>query len=85
MPNDKMVEVSPCRGDKDASLIEVQMPVTNLRDELPSVFEIPKLGDLDLFETSVDEIQHLYSTGQLDSTKFTAFCLENIRKVRRSV
>lgn len=59
----------------------VDQPNSQCRDKIPDVFELPKLHGLDLFETSVDELQHHLSIGSFDSVAYTEFCLENIRKV----
>ena len=54
------------------------------KDEIPKVFDLPKLHDIDLFEVSVDELQHHFSGGSFTSYEYIAFCLEQIRKVSRS-
>lgn len=68
-----------------SSFVHVDSPSKNFRDSQPSVFDVTKLNDIDLFEVTVEEIQHYYSNGQLDAVTYTCFCLENIRKVRGSI
>lgn len=66
---------------KDDSFVIVDNKKVTLKDEIPEVFKLPKCNGLDLFEITVDELQHHFSDGSLTSVQYTAFCLENIRKV----
>ncbi|OQU98275.1 hypothetical protein CLAIMM_04084 [Cladophialophora immunda] len=50
------------------------------QDEMPEVFRLPRCNGLDLYEVSVDELQHLYSTGALSSVDYVKFCLERVQK-----
>jgi hypothetical protein len=47
--------------------------------EMPSVFRIPKLKGHDLFEVTVDEIQHLYSSEAFTAEEYVQFCLDQIQ------
>ena len=47
--------------------------------EMPSIFELPKLNGHDMFEISVDEIQHLYSSNAFTAVEYTQFCLDRIQ------
>lgn len=53
----------------------------NVQPETPAVFQVPKLKGHDLFEVTVDEIQHLYSSGAFTSEEYTQFCLDRIQAV----
>lgn len=68
------------RAFKDDFVI-VDDHLSRPRDKIPSVFELTKCNSLDLFEVTVDELQHHFTSGDLTSVQYTAFCLENIRKV----
>lgn len=70
---------------KDDSFVFVdkESSKTKHRDKTPIVFELPKCNGLDLFEVTVDELQHHFSSWNLSSVQYTKFCLENIRKVGR--
>ena len=52
-----------------------------LQPNMPTVFRLPKLKGHDLFEVSVDELQHLISTGAFTSEEYTQFCLDRIQAV----
>ncbi|KAK5070586.1 hypothetical protein LTS08_004416 [Lithohypha guttulata] len=75
----RLWNVSNAKYDPESFVI-VDQPNSQCRDKIPEVFELPKLCGLDLFETSVDELQHYLSIGSFDSVAYTQFCLENIRK-----
>lgn len=62
-------------------LVDNELAKDRPRDKIPEVFELSKCNGLDLFEVTVDELQHHFSTGTLTSVQYTTFCLENIRKV----
>lgn len=49
--------------------------------EMPSIFHLPKLNGHDLFETTVDELQHLYSSNAFTAAQYTQFCLDRIQAV----
>ena len=53
--------------------------------DMPVVFRMSKLNNHDLYEITVDELQHLFSSGDLTCLEYTKFCLERIRKVGRCV
>lgn len=65
-------------------LVEAFVVVDNpntFKDAIPAVFETSKCNGVDVFEISVDEIQHCFSIGSFSSHQYAAFCLEQIRKV----
>lgn len=66
---------------RDDSFVLVDDNKVVLRDEVPKVFKLPNCNGLDLFEITIDELQHHFSNGNLTSVQYTAFCLENIRRV----
>lgn len=67
--------------DDSFVLVDNEFSYRKPRDKVPQVFEFSKCNGLDLFEVTVDELQHHYSMGALNSVQYTTFCLENIRKV----
>ena len=46
---------------------------------MPNVFRLPSLRGHDLYEVSIDELQHYYSSGAFDSEQYTQFCLDRIQ------
>ena len=50
---------------------------------VPEPFRLSELNGIDLFEITVDELQHHFASGQLTSQEYTAYCIESIRKVGR--
>lgn len=50
--------------------------------EMPEVFHMRPCHGHNLYEVSVDRLQHLFSTESLSSVEYVTFCLERIRKVR---
>ena len=69
---------------KDDTFVVVNQPKV-CKDEVSQVFKLPKLHDIDLFEVSVDELQHHFSSGSFTSQEYISFCLEQIRRVSRSL
>lgn len=67
--------------DDSFVLVDNELSKRRLRDKVPEVFELPQCHGLDLFEVTVDELQHHLSSGNLTSVQYTTFCLENICKV----
>ncbi len=47
----------------------------------PSDFHLPLCEGLDLFEVTIDELQHFMSSGQLTAETYVQFCIERIRQV----
>jgi amidase len=45
------------------------------------VFHVPQCDGNDVYELSVDEIQHLLSTKAMTSVSLVKHCLERIRRV----
>lgn len=74
---------SSSHASKDDFVI-VDDHLSRPRDKIPSVFELTNCSGLDLFEVTVDELQHHFTSGDLTSVQYTAFCLESIRKVGHS-
>lgn len=48
---------------------------------IPDVFHVPQCDGNDIYELSVDEIQHLLSIEVMTSVFFVKHCLERIRRV----
>ena len=53
----------------------------SLQPKTPTIFQLPKLNGYDLFEVTVDELQHLYSSGAFTSEEYTQLCLDRIQAV----
>ncbi|KIX96203.1 uncharacterized protein Z520_07981 [Fonsecaea multimorphosa CBS 102226] len=70
----------PCFDGDDFVLLSKSAGAS--QDELPEAFQLPLCNGLDLYEVSVDELQHLFSTGALSSVEYVKFCLERVRKVK---
>lgn len=49
--------------------------------DMPSIFHLPKLNGQDLFEISVDDLQHCFSSGIFSSEEYIQFCLDRIQAV----
>ena len=49
--------------------------------DIPAPFHLPKLKGYDLFEVTVDELQHLYSCGAFTSEEYTTSCLDRVQAV----
>lgn len=67
--------------DTDDSFVVVDERLPVSQDDLPAIFRLPDCEDHNLYEITVDELQHLFSSESLTSVKYTKFCLERIRKV----
>lgn len=65
----------------DEPFVVVEAPLCQVADPIPNVFKLSKCNGLSLFEATVDELQHHFSSGSLTSAQYVTFCLENIRKV----
>lgn len=50
-------------------------------ENIPAVFNLPLLKCHSLFEVSVDELQHLYSSSAFTAEEYTQFCLDRIQAV----
>ena len=48
---------------------------------VPGVFHLPPLNGHELFEITVHEIQHLYSSHAFTAVEYTQFCLDRIQAV----
>ena len=73
------VERCQSLGQQDAFVV-VESSVSIHDDTVPNVFQLQKCNGVDVFEVSVDELQHHLSCGDFDSLTYVKFCLENIRK-----
>ena len=49
--------------------------------EMSAEFHLPRLKGHNLFEITVDEVQHLYSSGAFTSEEYTKFCLDRVQAV----
>lgn len=48
---------------------------------VPRAFHLPRLKGHDIFEITVDEVQHLYSSHAFTAVDYTEFCLDRIQSV----
>ena len=71
------------KEEVDDTFVLVPEKETMSQEEIPPIFRMPKCGDHDLFEITVDELQHLFSIGDLTSVDYVKFCLQRIQKVGR--
>lgn len=67
---------------EDEKFVLVEKSAAMQDQQIPEVFRLSQCNGLDLYEVTVDELQHHFSSGSLDSVTYTKYCLENIRKVR---
>jgi amidase len=51
-----------------------------LQSGIPPIFQLPQLKGHDVFEASVEEIQHLFSTS-FTTVEYAQFCLDRIQAV----
>jgi amidase len=51
------------------------------QDRTPSIFRLPKLKGLDLFEITIHELQEHFKNGSLTVVEYVSFCLERIQKI----
>ncbi len=51
------------------------------QNEMPEVFRLPSCSGHNLYEISVDEIQHLFTTRALTSVQYVQFCLDRVQRV----
>ena len=51
------------------------------QQSIPHLFRLEELNNIDLYESSVEEIQQGLSEGRFTSVDYTKFCLERIRIV----
>jgi amidase len=75
---------SPADHDYDGFVV-VPSHRTQSQGDIPDVFQLPAFRGIDLFEISIDELQHLFSSGSLTSWEYTRVCLKRIQKVRRRI
>ncbi|KAK4934876.1 hypothetical protein LTR10_023972 [Elasticomyces elasticus] len=54
---------------------------TPAQDEMPEVFRLPSFKGHNLYEITVDELQHLFSSGALTSVQYVQFCLDRVQRV----
>jgi len=50
--------------------------------DVPAVFRLGKIKELDLFETTIDVLQECYASGVLTSVEYVEHCLQRIHNVR---
>ncbi|KAJ4543015.1 hypothetical protein HRR80_001930 [Exophiala dermatitidis] len=67
-------------GQSDAAYVLVPQPPNSMQDDLPEVFRLPLCNGQDLYEVSVDELQHLFTSGALTSEDYVQFCLDHVQK-----
>lgn len=63
---------------QDEGFLVVPSPPSPPADT-PSAFHLPKLKSHDVFEMSVDELQHFYSSGAFTAEEYTQYCLDRIQ------
>lgn len=73
---------SPADYDHD-DFVVVPSHRAQSQGDIPDVFQLPAFHGIDLFEISIDELQHHFSSGSLTSWEYTRMCLKRIQKVRK--
>jgi len=68
--------------DDDDDFVVVPDQQARSQGEIPDAFQMPAFRGIDLFEISIDELQHHFSSGSLTSWEYTRICLKRIQKVR---
>lgn len=66
----------------DADFVVVPDHQAQTQGDIPKAFHLPVFRGIDLFEISIDELQHHFSSGSLTSWEYTRICLKRIQKVR---
>ncbi|KAI9814317.1 MAG: hypothetical protein M1826_002283 [Phylliscum demangeonii] len=51
------------------------------QEKIPALFRLPALHAFDLYETTIEQLQGLFASGQLTAVDYVHFCLERIRTV----
>lgn len=77
-------EASHLGGDLNShnnDYVMVAEPQIAAQDELPDVFRLPSCNGHNLYEITVDELQHLFSSGALTSVQYVQFCLDRVQRV----
>ncbi|KAL1310757.1 hypothetical protein AAFC00_001009 [Neodothiora populina] len=67
--------------EREESFVVIDEKQPESQDDVPEVFRMPTCDDHDLYEISVDELQHLFSSSSLTAVEYVRFCLERIRRV----
>lgn len=52
------------------------------QNNVPELFRMHPLRDHNMYEVTVDQLQTLYTRGDLSALRYTRYCLERIRHVR---
>jgi len=48
---------------------------------VPNIFRLPPLKSIDLYEVTVEDLQHHISHGKINAVDYVTYCLERIRVV----
>lgn len=74
----------PAAGHTDGGdpFVVVHKPRAPSQNDLPEVFRLPTYNGHDLYEVTVHELQHLYSSGALSSVDYVKLCLDRIQRVK---
>jgi len=51
------------------------------QDNVPKIFRLPALKSIDLYEVTVEDLQHHMSHGKINAVDYVTYCLERIRVV----
>lgn len=69
-------------SEEEEEFILVPDQQAKSQGDIPDIFRLPTLHGVDLFEITVDELQHHFSSRSLTSWEYTRLCLNRIQKVR---
>ena len=76
---------SPIESNDDTATVDSDFVVVSAtqpqRADIPPIFNLPKLNGHDLFEITVDELQHHFACGDFSSEEYVQFCLDRIQAV----
>ena len=71
----------PHQEEFEDDFVVVPGKKTMSQELMPPVFRMPKYGDYDLYEITVDELQHLFSLDEMTSVEYVRVCLQRVQRV----
>lgn len=78
--NRHLMGAAGCAPDDDFVLLPD--PPRTSQDEFPEIFRLLLCNGYDLYEASIDQLQHLFSSGALSAAHYVQFCLDRVQKVK---
>ncbi|KAK5062778.1 hypothetical protein LTR84_004853 [Exophiala bonariae] len=68
-------------SDEEEEFIVIPTQQAKSQGNIPDIFRLPTLHGVDLFEITIDELQHHFSSRSLTSWEYTRLCLNRIQKI----